>query len=74
MVHMAHIWHWILNFTGINYGQNSFATHMYNFWSGFGGDITEFALIGTIITIYRHHLKRISLSRIIHKQSEDETK
>jgi hypothetical protein len=62
---MIHIWHWILNFTGVNYGQNSFATHMYNFWSGFGGDITEFALIGTIITIYRHHLKTISIRNIV---------
>lgn len=52
-----HIWEWILNFTGIHYGENSFATHMYNFWSGFGGDITEFAIIGTLITIYRHHVK-----------------
>jgi hypothetical protein len=54
---MEHSWNWILNFIGVNYGQNPFATHMYNFWSGFGGDITEFALIGTLITIYRHHLK-----------------
>jgi hypothetical protein len=42
---------------GINFGQNAFSTHMYNFWSGFGGDITEFALVGTIIAIYRNHVK-----------------
>ncbi len=62
---MEHIYVWFLNFTGINYGQNSFATHMYNFWSGFGGDITEFALIGTLITIYRHHVKT---SRLLNKR------
>jgi hypothetical protein len=54
---MAHIWHWLLNFMGINFGQNPFSTHMYNFWSGFGGDITEFALIGTLVAIYRNHVK-----------------
>jgi hypothetical protein len=64
---MAHIWNWIMNFTGINFGQNPFATHMYNFWSGFGGDITEFALIGTIITIYRHHVKRVNIKDIVRK-------
>jgi hypothetical protein len=56
---MHAIWEWILNFTGVNYQQNNFATHMYNFWSGFGGDITEFAIIGTLITIYRHHTNHI---------------
>jgi hypothetical protein len=72
---MAHIWNWILNFTGINFGQNPFATHMYNFWSGFGGDITEFALIGTLITIYQHHLKTSRLFNrhlleIMHKKGK----
>ncbi len=66
---MAHIWTWILNFTGINYGQNSFATHMYNFWSGIGGDITEFAIIGTLITIYRHHLKHGGIVKIIREET-----
>lgn len=61
---MIHIWNWILNFTGINYGQNGFATHMYNFWSGLGSDITEFALIGALISIYRHHVKN---SRMLNK-------
>jgi len=37
---------------------------MYNFWSGFGGDITEFALIGTLITIYRHH---VNSSRLLNR-------
>lgn len=74
---MIHIWDWLLNVTGINYGQNNFATHMYNFWSGFGSDITEFAVIGALVTIYRHHVKnsRILNSRLIevlhnHKKTE----
>ena len=61
---MIHFWHWIIDFLGINFGQNSFSTHMYNFWSGFGGDITEFALIGTLITIYRHH---VNSSRLLNR-------
>jgi hypothetical protein len=75
---MIHIWNWILNFTGIHYGENKFSTHMYNFWSGFGGDITEFALIGTLITIYRHHDKGVvSLRKLIIGQEQarhDKTK
>jgi hypothetical protein len=61
---MEHILQWVLNFTGIDYGQNKFATHMYNFWSGFGGDIAEFALIGTLLTIYRDHINRVKRSHI----------
>lgn len=64
MEHLAHLWNWFLNVIGVNFGQNSFSTHMYNFWSGFGGDITEFALIGTLITIYRHH---VNSSRLFNR-------
>lgn len=73
---MLHFWNWILDFTGINYGQNSFATHMYNFWSGFGGDLTEFALLSAVIAVYRRHVNasRIINGRIldiIHTKKED---
>jgi len=69
---MVHIWHWLENFMGLNFGQNTFSTHMYNFWSGFGGDITEFALVGTLIAIYRNHAKNlrsinISIKDIVHR-------
>jgi hypothetical protein len=72
---MIDFWHWILNFTGVNLGQDAFATHMYNFWSGFGSDITEFALVGTLIAIYKHHLKNSKilnsrLLNILHKKDE----
>lgn len=58
---MHEAWTWLLNFTGINNGDNSFATHMYNFWSGFGGSISIFALIGAIFGIYRHNMKRFEM-------------
>lgn len=52
---MHSIIHAILDFIGVNSGDSSYATHMYNFWSGFGSDLTEFAIIGSLIGIYRHH-------------------
>jgi len=48
-----------MNFTGVNNGDNRMGTHWYNFWSGFGGNISVLALIGAIIGIYRHNLNRI---------------
>lgn len=55
MIHLLHaILHWLAVHTGtyIPPGQYS---DWYNFWSGFGSDLTEFALLGGIITIYHHH-------------------
>jgi hypothetical protein len=51
------IWHWILNFLGVNNGDNSFSTHMYNFWSGFGGNVSILALAGVLVALYRHYHK-----------------
>jgi hypothetical protein len=68
---MAHVWEWLLNFMGIHFGENSFSTHMYNFWSGFGGDITEFAIIGTIFALYRNHVKN---TRILNGILKDVTR
>jgi hypothetical protein len=69
---LAHIWHWLSDFMGLNFGQDPFSTHMYNFWSGFGGDITEFAIVGTLIAIYRKHVKslksiNITLKDVVHR-------
>ncbi len=58
---MVHIWHWILDFMGVNNTYNTFSTHMYNFWSGFGGGIIQFSLLGAIIAIYRHYAARAKL-------------
>ena len=45
------VWHWFLNFFGIN----NLSGYGYGFWSGIGSDIGEFALIGAIIAVYRKH-------------------
>ena len=52
-----HIWQWILDFMGVNNGDNSFSTHMYNFWSGFGGNVSILALAGVLLGVYRHYHK-----------------
>ena len=54
---MEHVLHWILDFTGVNNGDNSFSTHMYNFWSGFGGNVSILALAGVMVGVYRHYNK-----------------
>jgi hypothetical protein len=51
--------HWILDFLGINNTYNSFSTHMYNFWSGFGSNIGILAIVTTVIGVYRHNSKQI---------------
>lgn len=45
------LFHWFLTVTGSN---NTSGT-WYGFWSGFGSDLTEFALLGTVIGLFRHH-------------------
>lgn len=41
---------WFLRYTGTENG-----TTWYGFWSGFGGSIPDFLILGSIITVYRHH-------------------
>jgi hypothetical protein len=48
-----HIWHWLLNFTGTNIP--STGSRWYNFWSGFGSDLGEIVIIGSIFTLYKHN-------------------
>ncbi|HET6925116.1 MAG TPA: hypothetical protein VFH39_04760 [Candidatus Saccharimonadales bacterium] len=70
-----HFWHWLMDFTGVNNGDDSFGTHMYNFWSGFGGNISVLALLGTILGVYRHNLKRfdkLNPLRIVRKKEGDD--
>jgi hypothetical protein len=45
------VWHWILNFFGIN----NLSGYGYGFWSGIGSDLGEFALIGAVVALYRKH-------------------
>ena len=43
---------------GVNNTYNSFSTHMYNFWSGFGGGIIQFSLLGALVAIYHRSAAR----------------
>jgi hypothetical protein len=47
------IWHWILNVTGTVIPMTG--SKWYNFWSGFGSDLGEIAIIGSLIGLYKHH-------------------
>jgi hypothetical protein len=58
-----HLWHWLTDVLGINNGDNPFSTHMYNFWSGFGGNVSILALAGVLVGMYRHYRKDL---RSIH--------
>jgi hypothetical protein len=42
---------WFLKYSGADLESGTW----YGFWSGFGGSIPDFLIIGSIITIYRHH-------------------
>ncbi len=68
MTHI-HLIHWLLDFLGIHNGEDAFSTHMYNFWSGFGGNISVLALIGAVFGIYRHNLKRFNVLNQLHLNS-----
>lgn len=47
------IQHWLAYMTGsLN---TSGAPPNYNFWSGFGSDLSEVALIGALLTVVRRH-------------------
>lgn len=52
-----------MDFLGINNTYNDFSTHMYNFWSGFGGNVSILALAGVLVGLYRHYHKYL---RSIH--------
>ncbi len=46
--------HWFLRYTGADAEPGTW----YGFWSGFGGSIPDFLILGSIITIYRHLVSR----------------
>lgn len=48
---MSGFWHWLIYFIGVRPRTPAGA---YNFWSGFGSDIGEVAIIGGLIQIARH--------------------
>lgn len=43
--------HWFLRYTGADQEGGTW----YGFWSGFGGSIPDFLILGSIVTVYRHH-------------------
>ena len=45
------IWHWFLHYTG----SDNTAGVWYGFWSGFGSDIGEIALLAAVFGFFRHH-------------------
>jgi hypothetical protein len=47
------IWNWLLTVTGVNIP--STGSGWYNFWSGFGSDFGELAILGSIVALYKHH-------------------
>jgi hypothetical protein len=46
------MWAWLLHFTGVRPLQPSY---WYNFWSGFGANFGELAIVGGLLTIVRQH-------------------
>jgi len=39
-------WYWIVHTLGVDFGVHYGSWVWYNFWSGFGSDLQEFAIIG----------------------------
>jgi hypothetical protein len=51
---VIHLWWWLQHITGMDAPGN----RPYNFWSGFGSDLAELALIGGLIrtvSLMKHH-------------------
>jgi hypothetical protein len=48
---------WLLHWLAVHTGSSNTpgAPPNYNFWSGFGSDIGEVAIIGGLISVYRRH-------------------
>jgi hypothetical protein len=58
---------WFLTVTGSN---NTSGT-WYGFWSGFGSDLGEVALVGSLAALYHHHNCAVPrCPRIAHKKYE----
>lgn len=51
--------HIVEHFTGIDNGTGSW----YLFWSGFGSDISEFAILGYLINWYKKHREHMALHK-----------
>lgn len=58
------VWNWLLAVTGTHIPAGQYS-NWYNFWSGFGADLTEFAILGAGVRFIRQHHKR---SELRHKE------
>jgi hypothetical protein len=45
------MWHLLQHWLGLDNGTGAW----YLWWSGFEGDLTQLAILGTLINVYRHH-------------------
>jgi hypothetical protein len=70
MIHfIQHLWYWIEVHTGTVNESGPY----YGFFSGFGSDLSEIALFGFIIGMYKHHNCAVpKCPRIAHKKFEVE--
>lgn len=48
---LMHFWHWLAIHTG---SENEPGIY-YGFWSGFGSDIGEVAILGGVLGVFKHH-------------------
>lgn len=68
MIHfIVHFWWWLKHATGTD----NTTGQPYGFWSGFGSDITEFALlVGAVGLYHRHNCAVPKCPRLAHKKFE----
>jgi hypothetical protein len=50
------LWHYLVHATGCDYGAPYGHWVPYNFWSGFGSDISELAIFGAVLGAWRKHV------------------
>jgi hypothetical protein len=66
-------WHWLVHWTGCDYGLRYGKWSFYGFWSGFGSDIAEVTIIAGLVAVYRKHACHVrGCPRIGHHPFTDE--
>lgn len=69
---MIHFWHWLWLWFAIHTGTYNEPGPYYGFFSGFGSDLGEIALIGAVFQVYRKHNCHIKgCWRIAHYEFTD---
>ncbi len=64
---MSVAWYWLLHVAGIDNPSGQW----YAFWSGLGSDITEFAILGGLVSIYVRHTCHVrGCWRLAHRPVE----